>query len=274
MNLVQWRADDTHFPRLERLIIRKCFKLEEIPCSIGNIPTLQIIELDDASPSAVTSAEQIQEEQEQLGNDSLQVHVNYRFQPNRLRAIEQFRKSFLCDVYRDPMKEVVSGVAPRLLEFLNRDGYPQLQKEAALAISTISQRSHPPNRTNGRINIAIKQFRESFEDVHSRDPMREVVSGVVPRLLEFLYRDGYPQLQKEAALAISMTISSHPLGRTNDRINILIDHGAIPILLSLLRSPDDDLCEEALHLLGDFSFASTKSCDLIISYGGCLRKPS
>ncbi|KAL0385065.1 UNVERIFIED_CONTAM: hypothetical protein Sradi_2900800 [Sesamum radiatum] len=36
-DLVQWRVDDTHFPRLQRLIIRSCYKLEEIPSCIGDI---------------------------------------------------------------------------------------------------------------------------------------------------------------------------------------------------------------------------------------------
>ncbi|KAL0364586.1 UNVERIFIED_CONTAM: putative late blight resistance proteinR1A-10 [Sesamum angustifolium] len=75
-DLVQWRVDDTHFPRLQRLIIRSCYKLEEIPSCIGDISTLQLIELDDCNPSAMNSAEQIQEEQQTLGNYDLQVYLN------------------------------------------------------------------------------------------------------------------------------------------------------------------------------------------------------
>ncbi|CAI9778464.1 unnamed protein product [Fraxinus pennsylvanica] len=84
---------------------------------------------------------------------------------------------------------------------------------------------------------ATEQFRKSLFKVRSPDPVREeVIRGVVPRLLELLNRDGYPQLQREAALVISTISFGH--------INILIDHGAIPIFLSLLRSPDDDLCSK------------------------------
>lgn len=74
LDLVQWTADHTPFPSLECLILRQCFKLEEIPCSIGYITTLQIIDLDDASTCAVTWAKQIQEERDNWGNDSLKVH--------------------------------------------------------------------------------------------------------------------------------------------------------------------------------------------------------
>ncbi|KAL0421805.1 UNVERIFIED_CONTAM: putative late blight resistance proteinR1A-10 [Sesamum latifolium] len=71
LDVVQWRADDTHFPRLQNLTIRSCYKLEEIPSCIGDISTLQLIELDDCAPSAMTSAKQIQEEQQFLGNYDL-----------------------------------------------------------------------------------------------------------------------------------------------------------------------------------------------------------
>ncbi|KAK4422663.1 putative late blight resistance proteinR1A-10 [Sesamum alatum] len=75
LNLVQWRANETHFPRLRHLLIRGCSALEEIPSSIGEIPTLEIIELDECSPSIVASAKQIQEEQREYGNDSLQLRI-------------------------------------------------------------------------------------------------------------------------------------------------------------------------------------------------------
>lgn len=42
LNLKQWLAEDTHFPRLEHLSIRGCY-LDEIPLDIGNIPTLSLI---------------------------------------------------------------------------------------------------------------------------------------------------------------------------------------------------------------------------------------
>ncbi|KAK4425890.1 putative late blight resistance proteinR1B-12 [Sesamum alatum] len=75
LNLVEWAADETHFPRLQHLLIRGCSALEEIPSSIGEIPTLEIIELDECSPYVVASAKQIQEEQREYGNDSLQLRI-------------------------------------------------------------------------------------------------------------------------------------------------------------------------------------------------------
>ncbi|KAL0357578.1 UNVERIFIED_CONTAM: putative late blight resistance proteinR1A-10 [Sesamum calycinum] len=75
LDIVQWRADDTHFPRLQKLTIRSCDQLEEIPSCIGDISTLQLIELVDCHPSAMTSAQQIQEDQQSLGNNDLEVRM-------------------------------------------------------------------------------------------------------------------------------------------------------------------------------------------------------
>ncbi|KAK4414152.1 Disease resistance protein RPP8 [Sesamum alatum] len=75
LNLRRWQVESSHFPCLERLIIKSCWELEEIPCEIGDIPTLQLIEVVPPSKSAANSAILIQEEQRDLGNDVLQVRI-------------------------------------------------------------------------------------------------------------------------------------------------------------------------------------------------------
>lgn len=71
----KWIADETHYPRLERLVIRGCQMLEKIPLDIGSIPTLQTIEVyGDVSRSVLDSARKIQEEQLDMGND-IQVRI-------------------------------------------------------------------------------------------------------------------------------------------------------------------------------------------------------
>ncbi|XP_011071841.1 putative late blight resistance protein homolog R1A-10 [Sesamum indicum] len=78
LDLVQWRTNEAHFPCLQSLIIRSCFRLREIPSAIGDITTLQMIELVDCHPSAVTSAKQIQEEQESMANEDLKVCIELK----------------------------------------------------------------------------------------------------------------------------------------------------------------------------------------------------
>ncbi|KAL0384880.1 UNVERIFIED_CONTAM: putative late blight resistance proteinR1B-16 [Sesamum radiatum] len=75
LGLVKWAADDTHFPRLEHLVVRRCYFLEEIPLAIGEIPTLKVIEVHEYSSSAAASAREIQEAQLDIGNDDLQVRI-------------------------------------------------------------------------------------------------------------------------------------------------------------------------------------------------------
>ncbi|KAL0385064.1 UNVERIFIED_CONTAM: putative late blight resistance proteinR1A-4 [Sesamum radiatum] len=76
LDVVQWRADDTHFPRLQNLIIRSCCRLKEIPSCFGDIYTLELIELVDCRITALISAKQIQREQQNLENYELEVRLN------------------------------------------------------------------------------------------------------------------------------------------------------------------------------------------------------
>lgn len=76
IDLKCWIADETHFPSLKSLSIRECFYLEEIPSGFGAISTLELIEIDNSSESAAKSAMEILEEQQDLGNQDLQVRVH------------------------------------------------------------------------------------------------------------------------------------------------------------------------------------------------------
>ncbi|XP_070047578.1 putative late blight resistance protein homolog R1A-10 isoform X2 [Nicotiana tomentosiformis] len=76
LNIKYWRATDDCFPCLERIIIRNCRFLIEIPQEFADSMTLQLIELHQCYPSLVNSAELIQKEQlESLGNNMLKVYA-------------------------------------------------------------------------------------------------------------------------------------------------------------------------------------------------------
>ncbi|KAL3632946.1 hypothetical protein CASFOL_025930 [Castilleja foliolosa] len=74
-DLEYWRTEGTHFPCLEHIVLRDLSKFEEIPLEIGDISTLKLIELDKCTDSAIISAKEIVKEQEDLGNEGLQVRV-------------------------------------------------------------------------------------------------------------------------------------------------------------------------------------------------------
>lgn len=68
-DLKYWNTESSHFPCLEHLRLYYLMKLKKIPSDIGEVPTLESIGLVNCS----SSVKMILEEQEELGNKSLQV---------------------------------------------------------------------------------------------------------------------------------------------------------------------------------------------------------
>ncbi|KAL8544346.1 hypothetical protein ACS0TY_004766 [Phlomoides rotata] len=78
-DLRYWETDSVHFPRLEHLRLHVLEKLEEIPSCIGDIPTLKSILVRDCNKSVTDSAKRIKVEQEENGNEDLQVVIKTRY---------------------------------------------------------------------------------------------------------------------------------------------------------------------------------------------------
>lgn len=71
-DLKHWNASSEHFPVLERLVLKYCWDLVNIPMEFADINTLKSIELESCYSSLVKSAKKIKEDQEEnTGNDSL-----------------------------------------------------------------------------------------------------------------------------------------------------------------------------------------------------------
>ncbi|KAL2553200.1 Disease resistance protein (CC-NBS-LRR class) family [Forsythia ovata] len=92
-NLEFWEVEGTHLPSLQCLSLGYCPRLKCIPSEIGEIPTLQVIALFQCELSVVTSAYSIQEEQQELGNDGLQVHNHKDF----YKIGNSFRKMYISN---------------------------------------------------------------------------------------------------------------------------------------------------------------------------------
>ncbi|KAK4480907.1 hypothetical protein RD792_011765 [Penstemon davidsonii] len=90
----QWITRSEHFPQLQTLLVYACINLTEIPSEIGDIPTLQKIEVYDSGYEVYKSAVQIAQEQRENGNEELHVITSNELNMEDLVRMLQERKLF------------------------------------------------------------------------------------------------------------------------------------------------------------------------------------
>eukprot|EP00796_Vickermania_ingenoplastis_P005865 gene5865-4187_t len=97
-----------------------------------------------------------------------------------------------------------------------------------------------------------------------RDPpfTQVIESGVVPTIVEFLSRNDYPDLQFEAAWALTNIAAG-----TTENTNLLVRCGAVPKFVALLSSPSAQCRDQAAWALGNLGGEGAPCRDVALSCG-------
>lgn len=109
---------------------------------------------------------------------------------------------------------------------------------------------------------AVQMARKLIAQPHS-PPIEEVVRfGFVPILVESLKLTGYPQIQFEAAWALTNIASG-----TSEQTRIVVESGAVPLFIALLGGNDAHISEQCVWALGNIAGDGPLYRDYVINTG-------
>ncbi|CAO2203442.1 unnamed protein product [Urochloa humidicola] len=112
---------------------------------------------------------------------------------------------------------------------------------------------------------AIKELRELLS-IERKPPIQEVIdSGAVPFFVQLLSRDDRPQIQFEAAQALTCITKG-----TSENTKVVVDQDAVPIFVKLLSSPSEDIRQEAVWALVNMARTSPVFRDILLAHGVLL----
>ena len=145
--------------------------------------------------------------------------------------------------------------APKSKEAILADVEEKLQQ---LPMLVEGLNSNDPNRQFD----SVQKFRRLLSIEHHPPIDRVIQTGVVPRLVQFLQHASNYQIQFEAAWALTNIASG-----TAQHTAHVIEQGAVPIFVSLLKSQASNVREQAVWALGNIAGDSTVCRDLVLSHG-------
>ena len=121
--------------------------------------------------------------------------------------------------------------------------------------------------SNVDANFQMTQAARKMLSKERNPPIDSMIeSGLVPKMVEFLKVHSHPALQFEAAWALTNIASG-----TSEQTRTVVRSGAVPFLVQLLSSEDDNVCEQAVWALGNIAGDGPTLRDEVIKAG--ILKP-
>lgn len=150
-----------------------------------------------------------------------------------------------------------------------------LNKKRSTAVSETSRIQNFVTLKNNLMSGDLKEvFKGTYEfrmllSVETLPPIQDVIeTNLVPRFVELLspnnvlYKNGDPDLARNTRLEAAWVLTNIASG-TSSQTKVVVDCGAIPLLLQMLRE-DNDLVDQAVWALGNIAGDSEPMRDAII----------
>lgn len=135
---------------------------------------------------------------------------------------------------------------------------------AAIALEQIAGLTQMLASDDPQAQFNTTQSFRKLLSIEQNPPIQAVIAAnVVPRFVSFLREVNRPELQFEAAWVLTNIASG-----TAEQTRCVVEHGALPIFVDLLRSPSDDVKEQAVWALGNIAGDSPNFRDLVLQSGG------